>query len=302
MTQVKVESRTRTSLTSSRNNRRTMLVKRKVLQALESFSKYSLLIFLALIFLAPLGLILVWSLKTEVEIGANPLSLPTMPHWENFVRVWNQGRYSRYIPNSLIYSTSIAAGACVFSCLAGYAFAKIRFPGREILFTLFLIGLMVPFFSVMVPLYFLVRDLNILGTRWALILPGISLALPFGVFLMRSFFLSLPQELVEAAKIDGCSELGAFLHVMLPLAYPGLATLAVFEFMWTWNMFVEPLVLVQRDILRSAGLAVVLFQDAHSLDRGMIATGVVFTILPIIIMYLLLQRKFIEGITAGALK
>jgi ABC-type glycerol-3-phosphate transport system permease component len=276
--------------------------KRLARAALNAVPKYVLMLVIAFIFLAPVFLIFMWSLKTEAEIGASPLSLPTSPKWENFINVWNQGRYSRYIPNSLIYSTTISTAVCILSCLAGYAFAKIRFPGRDLLFTLFLIGLMVPFFAVMVPLYFLARDLVILGTRWALILPGTALALPFGILLMRSFFLGLPQELVEAAKMDGCNEFGAFLHVMLPLAFPGLATLAVFEFMWTWNMFVEPLVLVQRDALRSAGLAVVLFQDAHSLDRGMVATGVLLTILPIIILYLLLQRKFIEGITAGALK
>lgn len=264
--------------------------------------RYLILLLFGALFIMPFVWVIFWALKTEMEIGADPFGFPTNPHWDNLARAWTVGRYNSYLPNTVIYAVTIVLGVCFFACLAGYAFAKLRFPGRQLLFNLFLIGLMVPFFSLMIPLYFLARDLQILGTRWALIIPGIALALPFGIFFMRAFFLSLPDELGDAAKIDGCNEWAVFWRVMLPLAWPGLTTLALFEFLWTWNMFVEPLVLVQRDALRPVGLAILFFTGRFTVDRGMIAAGVLLTILPVILVYLALQHKFIEGITAGALK
>lgn len=281
---------------------RTAVSRYQITRFLGESGRYILLIAFLLIFLVPFLWIMFWALKTEEEIGINPFSLPVPAHWENIPRVWNVGRYSKYLPNTLIYAFSIATGVCTLSCLAGYALARIKFPGRQVVFVLFLLGLMVPFFALMVPLFYLVRDLQLLGTRHALIWPGIAMGLPFGIFLMRSFFIGLPQELADAARIDGCREWQVFRHIMLPLAWPGLTTLAVFEFLWTWNMFVEPLVLVQKDELRPVGLAILFFTGRYSVDRGMIAAGVMMTILPVILVYLLLQRKFIEGITAGALK
>jgi len=274
----------------------------KLTRQVSKILRSALILLFVLIFIIPFIWIGFWGLKTETEISRNPFSPPIPPHWENLARVWTIGQYSKYLPNTLIYAFTIAAGVCLFSCLAGYALASIPFPGRQVIFTFFLIGLMVPFFAVMIPIYFLVANVGILGTRWALIIPGIALALPFGIFLMRSFFLALPEALNDAAKIDGCGEWQTFARVMLPLASPGLTTLAVFEFLWTWNMFVEPLVLVQRDPLRPVGLAILLFQARYTIDRAMVAGGLLLTILPVIVMYLLLQHKFVEGITAGALK
>ncbi len=195
----------KTPVTASRRSSR--LSKHRLFRLGGETGRYALLLFFAVIFLMPFIWIAFWALKTEPEIGANPFSPPIPPRWENLPRVWNQGNYSKYLPNTLIYAFGIAIGVCFFSCLAGYSLARIRFPGRQLLFNFFLIGLMVPFFALMVPLYFLARDFHILGTRWALIVPGIALALPFGIFLMRSFFLSLPEELADAARIDGCNEL-----------------------------------------------------------------------------------------------
>lgn len=269
---------------------------------LVEIARYVVLLVFTAIFLAPFMWVTFWAFKTEKEISASPFSPPAVLHWENFKRVWELGRYSVYLPNTLFYALAVVVGVCIISCLAGYALARIPFPGNQQIFIFILIGLMVPFFALMIPIYLLVRDLGILGTRIGFIIPAIALALPFGIFLMRSFFLGLPGELADAARIDGCNEFGVFSRVMLPLAYPGLATLAVFEFLWTWNMFVEPLVLVQNESLRPVGLAIFFFTGRYNIDRGMIATGVLLTILPVIVLYILLQRKFIEGITAGALK
>ena len=167
---------------------------------------------------------------------------------------------------------------------------------------LFLIGLMVPFQSVMVPLYYLLRDLHLLGTYGGFIIPAITIQLPFGIFLMRGFFRGLPPELGDAARVDGANEWGVFRQVMLPLARPGLATLVVFEFIFFWNEFAMPLVFVQREALRPISLGTLSFFGRYTADRGMIAAGVTISMLPVVVLYLLLQRRFIEGITAGALK
>lgn len=264
--------------------------------------RYLVLGLFLVIFLVPFVWMVFWALRSEPEIAQNPFALPTTPRWENLAAAWTTGRYSTYLPNTVIYSISFVIGICFFSCLSGYAVARMRFPGRDLIFIFLLIGIMVPFQSLMIPLYYLARDLHILGTRWGLIIPGVSLGLPFGTFLMRAFFRGLPEELADAARIDGCNEWSVFWRVMLPLAGPGLTTLAVFEFMWSWNIFLPALVLVQRDELRPVALALLFFQDRYSMDRGMITAGVMLTILPVVLVYIFLQRKFIEGITAGALK
>lgn len=282
--------------------RRTRLHKGQLHRWAGELGRYAVLVIFLVIFVVPVAWIAAAALKSSQQIAASPLALPTELHWENFARAWTIGHFDTYLWNTVVYSVTIVTGVTVLSSLAGYALARRQFRGRNVVFVLFLLGLMVPFQSLMIPLYYLARDLGILGTRWAMILPGIALGLPFGIFLMRAFFQSLPEELADAARIDGCNEFGAFRRVMLPLAYPGLTTLVIFQFMQTWNAFLLPLVLVQRDELRPVGLGIMFFLGRYTSDRGLIAAGVLLTSLPIVVLYLFLQRHFIRGITAGALK
>ncbi len=264
--------------------------------------RYALLLIFFIIFLVPF--IWIWSsaFKSSIEIARDPFALPESFRWQNLREAWTVGRFDRYIWNSVIYCTAIVGGVVILSCLTGYALALLPLPGRDALMVVFLMGLMVPFQSVMIPLYYLLRDINLLETYWAFIVPGIALRLPFGIFLMRGFFRGLPPELADAARLDGANEWGVFRQVMLPLAVPGLATLVVFQFMNTWNQFLMPLVFVQRDELRPVSLGTLFFFGRFTADRGMIAAGVTIAMLPVVILYLFLQRRFIEGITAGALK
>lgn len=264
--------------------------------------KYGTLILFAILFLAPIFWLLTLTLKSEAEFAANPLGLPRNLVWENYVVAWTTGKYRMYIPNSVIYSAAIVVGVCALSCMAGYAFAKLKFPGRDLFFNLMLLGITISFISLMIPVFYLVRDLRLLGTRWGFIVPATAFGLSFGVLLMRAFFRGLPDELGDAARIDGCNEWNVFWRIMLPLASPGLTTLAIFQFLFAWTAFLEPLILVQRDALRPATLGMLFFQGRYSDSLPLVATGNIITIFPIIIIYLLLQRKFIEGITAGALK
>jgi ABC-type glycerol-3-phosphate transport system permease component len=264
--------------------------------------KYAVLLaFLAFLLLS---FVWVWSsaLKTSREILTSPLALPRSFHWENLERAWTIGRFDRYIGNTVLYSVTIVTSVVVLCCLGGYALALLRFPGSNVIFVAFLLGLMVPFEAIMIPMYYLVRDLNILATRWAMIIPSIALALPFGIFLMRAFYRGLPPELADAARVDGSTEWQVFRRVMLPLSAPGVITLVVFQFMWTWNAFSIPLILVQEEELRPVALGIMFFSGRYTSDQGMIAAGVTIATLPIILLYLALQRQFIRGITAGALK
>jgi ABC-type glycerol-3-phosphate transport system permease component len=264
--------------------------------------RYLVLLAFLVFFMLPILSFVLWAFKTEAEIATAPFAIPANPEWENLARAWTVGRFSRYLPNTILYAIAVVTTVCFLSCLAGYALARLPFYGRTVFLVIILVGLIVPFEAIMIPLYYLVRDLHMLGTYWAFIVPAAALGLPFGTFLMSAFFRSLPKELGDAGRIDGCGEWGVFWHVMLPLAKPGLTTLAVFQFIWTWNAFLLPLVLVQRDELRPVSLALLFFQDRFTADRGMIAAGILLTIAPLIFVYILLQRQFIEGVTAGAVK
>lgn len=264
--------------------------------------RYSILLIFAVIFFVPV--IWVWSsaLKSSIEIARDPFGLPETWRWENIRKAWDVGHFDRYMGNTVIYCVAIVGGVVILAALAGYALALLPIPARGAILMIFVLGLMVPFQSVMIPIYYLLRDINLLETYWAFILPGIALRLPFGIFLMRGFFRGLPPELRDAARVDGASEWSVFRQIMLPLSIPGLATLIVFQFIWTWNQFLMPLVFVQSDDLRPVSLGTMFFFGRFSADRGMIAAGVTISMLPMLVLYLLLQRRFIEGITAGALK
>lgn len=263
---------------------------------------YLVLITFLAIFAVPF--IWIWSsaLKTNLELSFDPFGLPTELHWENLANAWTTAHFGLYIGNSAIYCAAIVAGVVVLSCLAGYAFAQLAIPWKNVIFVAFLLGLMVPFQSIMIPLYYLLRDLHILSTYLAFIVPGVALGLPFGIFLMRAFFQGLPREIPDAARIDGAGEWATFWRVMLPLASPGMTTLIVFQFMFTWNAFLMPLVFVQTDELRPMALGIMFFFGRFTSDRAMIAAGVTIGMMPVIALYLVLQRQFIKGITAGALK
>ncbi len=264
--------------------------------------RYALLIFFLLVFLVPVLWIWASALKSSIEISRNPFALPQEFMWENIERAWTVGGFDRYLLNTVIYCAAIVTGVVALSCFAGYALALLPLPGRGVVLGLFLLGLMVPFQSVMIPIYYLLRDVGLLETYWAFIIPGIALRLPFGIFLMRGFFKGLPNDIADAARLDGANEWNVFRSVMLPLAIPGLSTLVVFQFINTWNQFLMPLIFVQRDELRPVALGVMFFFGRFTADRGLIAAGVTISMIPMVILYLLLQRRFIEGITAGAMK
>lgn len=265
-------------------------------------AKYAALIAVALLCIIPF--IWVWSsaLKSPAEIINTPLALPVQPSLNNVVNAWVKGRLGNYFLNSVIVAVPIVFFTVGLSSLASYAFARHSFPGRQILFYLFLIGLVLPFQSIMIPLYYTLRDVHILGTYWAMIVPSTALGLPFGIFIMRAFFQGVPFELSDAARVDGCDEFGVFWRVILPMAKPGMVTLGIFSFLGAWNSFLLPLIFMQREELRPLVVGLMFFQTRYTIDYGLTMAGATIVSLPVIIVYILFQRQFIQGLTAGALK
>lgn len=265
-------------------------------------ARYLVLLAGVALFALPIFWMFAAAVKPANELAVDPFAVPSAIEFSNLARAWEVGHYGDYLLNTLIYCVAIVAAVCLLCCLGGYAFGVLEFPGRDALFVVFLVGMVVPFQAVMIPEYYLARDLGILGTMWAYVLPGTAFGLGFGMFMMRAFFLGLPREIANAARLDGASERQVFLRIMLPLARPGLATLVVFQFMFTWKNFLIPLVLVQNESLRPLSLGITFFFGRYTSDLGLIASGVTIASLPMIVLYIVLQRHVTRGITQGALK
>jgi raffinose/stachyose/melibiose transport system permease protein len=273
-----------------------------ILKYLGIVLRYAVLIVFALICLIPMFWVISSSLKVPREIAMDPLGFPPVIRLSNYVEAWTAGRFGKYFMNSVIVSLPIVIGSLLLASLTGYGLARLKFQGANSVFYTFLIGLMVPFQSVMIPLFYILKDIGFLGTYLAMIVPSIALGLPFGVFFMRAFFSGLPNELADAAEIDGCNEWDVFWQIMMPLAGPAVSTLAVLSFMGAWNAFLLPLIYMQKESLRPLVIGLMFFRDAYTQNVPLTMAGATIVMLPIVIVYLMFQRKFVQGLTAGALK
>lgn len=263
---------------------------------------YAILIAVGVLALIPFFWVWSTAFKTPPEIAASPLSFPKAPTLENFPQAWVQGRLGRYFLNTVIVTVPIMLLTIALSSLAGYAFARHRFLGRNVIFFTFLIGLTLPFQSIMIPLYYTLRDLHILGTYWAMIIPQTAIGLPFGIFIMRAFFQGLPVELEDSGRVDGCTEFGVFWRIILPLARPGMMTLGIFSFLAAWNSFLLPLIYMQKETLRPLVVGLMFFQARYTTDYALTMAGATIVSTPVIILFVIFQRQFIQGLTAGAVK
>lgn len=274
----------------------------KINNILTNLSRTFILLLYAFIVLYPFSIVIFTAFKSEDEIATDPLGIPKILHFKNFAEAWQRGRFDRYFLNSIIVSLPITFGTVMLASIVSYALVFLEIPGSNIILFLFISGLMIPFYSVMIPLYYILLRFNLIGTYWAMILPSIAGGLSFGVFYMRAFFRGIPKELVDAARIDGCGELNVLWRIILPIASPGLTTLSIFNFMSAWNSFLIPLIYLQKEELRPLTVGLLFFRGRYTSEYTLIMAGVVIISLPIILLYVLFQRKFIEGITAGAIK
>jgi multiple sugar transport system permease protein len=232
-----------------------------------------------------------------------PLTPILMPAFslENFTRLLGTSKYyPSWMANSLFVSTAVTIWHIFFDTLAGYAFAKKKFPLRNIMFWLILSTLMIPIHVTFIPLYLIVRELGLIDSIWALILPGTANA--FGIFLMRQYIQTLPSELEDAARIDGCSEFGVFWNVILPLCKPAIAALAIFTFVRNWNDFLWPVIALNKAQNYTLTVGVANMQNEFMTDWGIIFSGAALAALPMIIFFLIFQKYFLEGVRMGAIK
>ncbi len=271
-----------------------------------SVARYAFLGFWAALCILPMILVISTAFKDPLIATGNPFQLFSSFRPQNLVDAWTLGNFGRYFLNTIVIMVPVVLGVVVLSTMAGYAFARFVFPGQRALFFLFILGLMIPFFSVMIPLYYNLKDFGLLNTPMAVILPSIAGAggtgLPLGIFLMRAFFLDIPNELGDAARVDGCDEVGVFRRVMVPLALPGAAALAVLTFMSAWNTFLLPLLYLSGEENRTLATGLLLFTGGRTQEIELTAAATLIMIAPVIVFFLLFQRQFIQGLTSGAVK
>lgn len=265
-------------------------------------ARHVLLIVLAALTLFPVILVISTALKTPEDVRVNPFGLFTSFSWDNLVEAWTVGRFSDYLVNSVLLSVPSTILVVAVSTMAGYAFARLPFPGRTIVFYVVILGLLVPFFTYMIPLYFQLRSMGLLDTLLGANLVLASTGISFGTFFMRAFFTDLPTELEQAARVDGCNEAQIFVRVMLPLVSSGMGALAVFTFLGNWNNFLIPLLYLPSGDYRPLTTGLYMFTGGRSMDIGPLAAGTLITIVPVIALFILLQRQVTEGFISGAVK
>jgi len=241
------------------------------------------------------------SLKTLREVFVFP---PTFFGerlvWENYLRIADRFPFGRFFLNSTKITIIVVMVQLFTSSLAGFSFARLKFPFRDSIFALYLATLMVPYHVTLVPVFVIMRNLGWVDSHYSLIVPNLVSA--YGTFLMRQFFLTLPEELVDAGKIDGCTPFGVFWRIFMPLCKPALATLGVFIFMWTWNDFVRPLIFINSIPKMTIPLGLSAMQGLYSTDWPVLMAGTFISLLPVLVVFVAAQEYFVQGVTMSGIK
>jgi raffinose/stachyose/melibiose transport system permease protein len=267
----------------------------------ERAATYGVLALFAAVSLTPVLGVLSAALGSPSSAEAG-FSLPDGLDWGNFADAWTRGHFGSYLSNSVLVSVAVVAATSLLALPAAYAFGVMRFPGSSLLFYAFVLGLTLPQEALVVPLYFDLRYWQLTDTYWALILPQTAQSLAFGVFWMRTYFRNAPPSVIEAARLDGASSWATLWRVLVPMGRPAISTMVVIVFMWTWNEFLMALVMVSDEAHRTVPLGLAFFQGQHSSETALLAAASVLIALPVVVVYVALQRRFIEGMLTGAVK
>ncbi len=255
----------------------------------------------SILMLGPLVWMVLSSFKPLAEITLFPPTwIPRNPTWRNYTEVLTRIRFFDYYINSTLITLATVGCTIITSTLAGFAFAKYDLPGGELLFVLVLSMMMLPFHIRLLPMYILMRDLSLVDTFTGIALP--SLVSPFGIFLLRQFIMGVPDSLLEAAELDGCSEVGKYLRVVLPLVKPAIAALTIFTFRWSWNDLLWPMVISNSPATRTLPVGMAMFTQEHVTAYHLQMAGATLVILPIVVVFMLMKRQFIEGIALTGMK
>lgn len=264
--------------------------------------KYLICIVVALIILVPIAATVMGGLKTSGELQSDPFGLPVTPRVENYTSVLTSSEFWRQVANSTIVMLATVGLSLTVSSMAAFILARLSFRGRDLIFNYIAVGLVFPFAVAILPLYVQLRQIGLLDTLAGVYLPQVAFSIPVNVLILRSFFRSIPGELEDAAYIDGCSTVGFFWRILLPLARPALATVAVLVMVASWNNFLLPLLVLNERTLWTLPMGIMQFQGQYGTDWAKILAFVTLAIIPAVVFYLLAQRQLIAGLTAGAVK
>jgi ABC-type glycerol-3-phosphate transport system permease component len=263
---------------------------------------YAMLTVALLLAIVPFIWVIFGSLKSSGEIFSSPFGFPRSWRWSNYETAWVEGHFGTYFFNSL--AIAIPTVVLILACgsLAGFAFARLKFWGSTFFFYLFLASLAISTNSIMIPLFHQIYNFGLIDSWWGVVLPTVASHMPMSSFLMRSFFRSLPAELEDAARIDGCNNFGVYWYIMLPLARGALLGLSIFAFMDSWNGFLVPLLVLRDATLRTIPLGLIVFQGQYLSDYSVLFAGVVISFIPTLLVYFTLQRHFEKGLMIGSVK
>jgi multiple sugar transport system permease protein len=262
---------------------------------------YGLLLIAAAVAVVPISWMVLASFKPMEDMFTTPMRmLPNPWYFQAYPDAWATRDFTRYFLNSFFVSASITLGNILFCSMAGYALAKFKFRGRQFFFLAILSTLMLPLEVTMVPLFLIVKDLHWQNTYQGMIVPFLADA--FGVFLMRQYILGIPDELIEAARIDGMHEIGIFSRIVMPLSTPAAIALAIFQFREAWDMYIWPLIIITKEDLRPVTVGVALFMSNYSTIWNQLLAVATIAMIPMVVMFFVLQRYFIRGIVLSGLK
>jgi N-acetylglucosamine transport system permease protein len=265
----------------------------------------AVLVFWGLVTAVPLAWVVASSFKDDAEILGDPWGLPAALRWGNFGRAWTHGHIGRYFLNSVTVLAVSVTLTMLLGATAAYALARYDFPGKRIVYFTFVGGMMFPVFLALVPLFFVVRNAGLLNSLPGLMLVYTAYSLPFTVFFLVAFFRTLPAQIAEAALIDGCGPFALFFRVMLPMAKPGLISVAIFNLLGQWNQYLLPVVLIsdhEDKFVLAQGLAALAVNEGYRGDYSRLFAGLTLAMLPVLIVYAVFQRQVQSGLTAGQLK
>ncbi|EGG32467.1 carbohydrate ABC transporter permease [Paenibacillus sp. HGF5] len=274
------------------------------MRALKKLIPHIFLMAYLLVILYPFLFVLFSSVKVDNQsIATNPFGLPSTLVFDNYVNAWVSAKISTYFWNSLYIGVLSACLSILFAAMLAFAVTRMRYNRiSAIIFQCILIGILIPNNSLLLPIYGIMRQLDILNTHMALILPYVANAIPFSVIILAAFMRSLPGEIEEAAVIDGLRSGGLFARIILPLTVPAIVTVFIINFLGNWNEFLLANYFLSNDELRTLPVGMVGFRDAYNMNYAQMSAGIVFSVLPVLIIYAVLQEKIIEGVTAGSVK
>lgn len=255
-----------------------------------------------LVAIYPIVLMIVSSFKTNMEILSNPFSFPLALHLESYQKLWEAVPFGDFLMNSVIVSAASVVLVALLSAMAAFYLARFSYKWTGLLYFFFVVGLMIPIKLGIVPLFMLMKNLGLINSLWSLILIYTASGIPISVFILTGFFRTLPVELEEAARIDGCSHFQVLWKVLLPLIRPALGTVVIIHFISAWNDFFFPLIFIQEDALKTIPVGMMVLFGEYETDWSLLFAGLTLSALPMIAVFLMASRQFMEGLTAGAVK